>query len=100
MKRNPVGQLILSHQHLSQVEPQIRDAILGNVGTHVSFRLGPADAEVLAEEFKPEISSIDLMNLPNHHVYVKLLVDGVVSISFSAQTIGLKSVALQDTARS
>lgn len=81
--------LILSHQHLSQLDPQVRDAILGNVGTLVSFRLGLADAEILAKEFWPEFMPPDLTKLPNHSVYLKLMVNGAVSRPFSAETLGL-----------
>jgi DNA helicase HerA-like ATPase len=79
--------LILSHQHLSQLDPQVRDAVLGNVGTIISFRLGLVDAEILAKEFYPELTAADLVNLPNLHIYLRLMVDGVVSRPFSAETL-------------
>lgn len=79
--------LILAHQYLTQLELPVRDAILGNVGTVIIFRLGLPDAEILAKEFAPEFSAHDLMNLPNHHLYLKLMVDGVVSKPFSAETL-------------
>lgn len=80
--------LILAHQFLSQLDPQVRDAILGNVGTVISFRLGPVDAECLEKEFSPQLTAADLINLPNYSVYLKLLVDGVVTRPFSAVTLG------------
>src|SRR5205807_5333239 len=79
--------LVLAHQYLSQLEPEVRDAILGNVGTIISFRLGVPDAEVLAQEFYPDFSVADLINLPNYHVYLKLMIDGAVSKPFSAETM-------------
>src|SRR6266702_627208 len=79
--------LVLAHQHLSQLDPQIRDAVLGNVGTIISFRLGMADAEILEKEFTPELRAHDLLSLPNYHVYLKLMIDGVVSRPFSGETI-------------
>ena len=79
--------MILSHQYLSQLDPQVRDAILGNTGTIISFRLGLTDAEMLAGEFYPFFSARDLINLPNYHIYLKLMIDGVVSQSFSAKTV-------------
>jgi len=79
--------LILAHQYLSQLDPQIRDAVLGNVGTLISFRLGMADAEILEKEFAPEFGAVDLIGLANYHVYLKLMIDGVVSRPFSAETI-------------
>jgi TraM recognition site of TraD and TraG len=67
--------MILSHQYLSQLDPQVRDAILGNTGT------------ILAGEFYPIFSPTDLINLPNYHIYLKLMIDGVVSQPFSAETL-------------
>lgn len=75
------------HQYLSQVDPPIRDAIIGNVGTLISFRVGYADAEVIAQEFYPEFTAVDLVSLPNHAVYLKLMVDGAPSAPFSAVTV-------------
>jgi hypothetical protein len=68
--------LVLAHQYLSQLDLQVRDATLGNVGTILSFRLGLFDAEILENEFKPEISAIDLISLPNYHIYLKVMIDG------------------------
>jgi type IV secretory pathway TraG/TraD family ATPase VirD4 len=81
--------MILSHQYLSQLDPQVKDAILGNTGTIISFRLGLTDAEMPAGEFYPFFSAKDLINLPNYHVYLRLMIDGVVSQPFSAETLGL-----------
>jgi type IV secretory pathway TraG/TraD family ATPase VirD4 len=79
--------LVLAHQFLGQLDPLIRDAILGNAGTVIAFRLGAVDAEVMEKEFYPEFSATDLVNLPNHHIYLKLMVDGVVTKPFSAMTL-------------
>ncbi|MBN1569635.1 MAG: type IV secretory system conjugative DNA transfer family protein, partial [Acidobacteria bacterium] len=79
--------LTLGHQHLSQLDLLIRDAILGNAGTIVSFRLGLSDAEILEKEFYPEFSAADLINLPNYGIYLKLMIDGAVSKPFSADTL-------------
>jgi len=79
--------LILAHQYLSQLDEQVRDAILGNVGTIISFRLGLSDAETLENEFRPEISALDLVSLPNYQIYLKLMLEGKVSRPFSGTTI-------------
>jgi hypothetical protein len=79
--------LILAHQYLAQLDPQVRDAILGNVGTIISFRLGLADAEILSKEFWPEFSAEDLIRLPNFSAYIKLMVRGAVTRPFSAETL-------------
>ena len=89
--------MILSHQYLSQLDPQVKDAILGNVGTIISFRLGLTDAEMLAGEFYPFFSARDLINLTNYHIYLKLMIDGVVSQPFSGETS--KSMELRSVMR-
>jgi len=87
--------LVLAHQYLTQLELPVRDAILGNVGTVITFRLGLPDAEILAKEFAPEFSDHDLMTLPNHHLYLKLMVDGVVSKPFSAEALPPSDIPAQ-----
>jgi hypothetical protein len=79
--------MILSHQYLSQLDAQVRDAILGNTGTIVSFRLGLTDAEMLGGEFYPFFSARDLINLPNYNIYLRLMIDGIVSQPFSGITV-------------
>src|SRR5579871_4112080 len=79
--------LVLAHQHLTQLDEQLRAAILGNTGTIISFRVGAEDAELLAKEFYPVFGASDLTNLPNHHIYLKLLIDGAPSQPFSAFTL-------------
>ncbi len=79
--------LILCHQYIEQLDEKIRAAIFGNVGTIISFRLGAEDAEYMAREFYPVFSEEDLVNLPNYHIYLKLLIDGVASRPFSAITL-------------
>jgi hypothetical protein len=77
---------VLAHQFLSQLDPEVLDAILGNTGTIISFRLGPADAEYLAREFFPEFSAEDFTRLPNREIYLRLLIDGKASRGFSGET--------------
>ncbi len=84
--------LILAHQYLSQLDEQVRDAILGNAGSIICFRVGPADAEILGREFYPEFTSGDLSRLPNHNIYLKLMVDGAVTAPFSAETVRAGSI--------
>ena len=79
--------LVLAHQHLYQLEPEVRHAVLGNVGTMISFRLGPEDARIIAREFEPVFAPEDLVNLPNHDIYLKLMIDGTPSRPFSATTL-------------
>lgn len=79
--------MILANQYLSQVDEQVAESIMGNVGTLVTFRVGPKDAVLLAKEFAPVFLAADLVNIPNHSVYLKLMIDGSVSRPFSADTI-------------
>lgn len=85
LRKYGVG-LTLAHQHLNQLEPDIRHAVLGNAATLIAFRVGPEDASVLAKEFQPSFDVQDLMNLANRDIYVKLMIDGVPSKAFSAST--------------
>ncbi|RJQ29986.1 DUF87 domain-containing protein [Candidatus Parcubacteria bacterium] len=83
--------LILAHQYIGQlitdVSTKVRDAIFGNVGTMIIFRVGAADAEFLEKEFEPEFVIQDIVNLPNYSIYLRLMVDGVTSRPFSATTL-------------
>lgn len=77
---------VLAHQYLAQLDPAIRAAVLGNVGTVISFRVGPEDAHTLARQFAPRFSPLDLISLPNYHIYLRLMIDGAPSQPFSAVT--------------
>jgi len=79
--------LILAHQYIEQLDEKLRSAIFGNVGTIVSFRIGAEDAKYLAKEFQPVFDELDLINLPNYHIYLRLMIDGVTSRAFSATTL-------------
>ncbi len=79
--------LILAHQYIAQMEEEVRDAVFGNVGTLVTFRIGAEDAEFIEKEFSPELTAQDLVNLPKYHIYLKLMIDGVASRPFSAKTL-------------
>jgi len=83
--------LTVAHQYTAQLEnkdgSKVRDAVFGNVGTMIIFRVGADDADFLEKEFEPEFTAQDLVNLPNYHVYLKLMIDGVTSRPFSATTL-------------
>jgi hypothetical protein len=82
LRKYGVG-LTLAHQYLHQLGDDVRHAVLGNAGTLISFRVGPEDAAVIAREMQPVFGVLDLLNLPNHNFYVKLLIDGMPSKPFS-----------------
>jgi len=79
--------LIIAHQYVEQMEEEVRDAVFGNVGTTVSFRVGPFDAETLETIFAPQFEATDLVNLGFAQIYLTLMIRGVGSPPFSATTI-------------
>ena len=79
--------IIMTNQYIAQVPEEVIAAVFGNVGTLISFRIGAPDADVLQKEFMPVFEAIDLVNLDNYHVYVKMSIDGVTCPAFSAITL-------------
>ena len=83
--------LVIAHQYIGQLvtdtSTKVRDAVFGNVGTMITFRVGATDAEFLEKEFAPEFAIQDLVNLPNHSIYLKIMVDNMRSRPFSAGTL-------------
>ncbi len=79
--------LTMAHQYLTQLQPDVRDAVIGNAGTLISFRLGGHDASIIARELLPKFFTEDLVGLPNYHIYLKLMIDGAPSKPFSAITV-------------
>ena len=83
--------LIIAHQYVGQLvtetSTRVRDAVFGNVGTMVFFRVGATDADFLEKEVEPEFTIQDLVDLPNYTIYLKLMVNGVASRPFSAGTL-------------
>jgi hypothetical protein len=79
--------LTMAHQYIAQLKEEVREAVFGNAGTIISFRVGGADADTLVKEFEPVFETNDMVNLDKYHIYIKLLVDGVSSPAFSARTL-------------
>ena len=96
--------LIMAHQYIGQLveeggSTKMRDAVFGNVGTIMSFKIGADDAEYMAKEFAPVLSEQDVIGIPNFNCYVKLNINNVQSRPFSMKTIwdeSLKNVKLAD----
>lgn len=90
--------LVVAHQYIEQLDEKVAAAIFGNVGTIITMRIGGADAEKLETEFGPNILPEDLVNLTKFQIYLKLMVDGVATMPFSANTLGpiSKRTANQD----
>ena len=81
--------LTLSHQYTDQVRPEIRDAVFGNVGSIVAFRVGQRDAELLENEFGGEYAASQFVDLENYQVCARILEEGRHGNSFMAKTLPL-----------
>ncbi len=77
--------LTVANQYIAQMEEVVRDAVFGNVGTTISFRVGPFDAEVLERAFMPVFTQEDLVNIAQFQMYLTLSIDAVGSKPFSAK---------------
>ena len=78
--------MIMAHQFIGQLDEKIKDAVFGNAGSLISFRVGTDDAQYLANHFAPVFSAADLINLNNYTTCIKLLVNGQVTTPFSLNT--------------
>ncbi len=91
--------LTIAHQYIEQMAEEVRDAVFGNVGTTIIFRVGPFDAEVLEKIFFPTFTKEDIVNLGAYQIYLTLMVDGIGSKPFSAMAmppITLQSISFKD----
>lgn len=79
--------LVMINQYISQMPETVANAVFGNVGTMIAFRVGATDAEALKHEFEPVFDANDLVNLPNRQIYLKMAIDGVTMPAFSAGTL-------------
>jgi len=79
--------LSIAHQYVSQLSDVIKKTVFGNVGTIVSFRLGPEDAALLEQEFEPKFKAADITNLGVQEIYLKMSIDDEVKDAFSARTL-------------
>jgi type IV secretory pathway TraG/TraD family ATPase VirD4 len=87
LRKFKVG-MILAHQYMHQLDEKIKHAVLGNVGSVISFIIGTQDAMIMTKEMHPEFDLEDFINLPNFKIYLKLMIDGKPSTPFSAYTLG------------
>lgn len=79
--------LVVAHQYIKQMDEKVADAVFGNVGTQIMFRVGAPDAEVLEKEYAPVFTAEDMVSLGFAQIYLKLMIDGVASHPFSAITL-------------
>lgn len=85
-------EMTLAHQYMHQIDDDIKRAVVGNVGTIISFRLGTEDALHMSREMYPEFDIEDFVNLPNYHMYLKLMIDGKPSRPFSASPLAPRQI--------
>lgn len=78
--------LTVAHQFIAQLKEDIRDAVFGNVGSIIAFRVGSQDASFLKKQFEPACEESDLINIENLRAYAKILVNGRISAPFSVNT--------------
>ncbi len=79
--------LVMINQYISQMPETVANAVFGNVGTMISFRVGASDADAMKNEYQPVFDINDLVNLPNRQIYLKMAIDGVTVPAFSAGTL-------------
>jgi hypothetical protein len=79
--------LTIANQYIEQMPEEVRNAVFGNVGTTVVFRVGPMDAQFLEPIFTPTFVPEDMAALGRGEIYLTLMIDGVGSAPFSAQTL-------------
>lgn len=75
--------LVVANQYIGQLTEEIRDSVFGNVGTIISFRASPSDADFLAKQFAPTFDTQDIIKLPNFQAIVRLMIDGLPSQPFN-----------------
>jgi len=75
--------LAVAHQFVAQLDPVIKDAVFGNVGSMAAFRVGPEDAQFLEQQYSPIFTASDLMNIPNQNAYMRVLANGTPTPPFS-----------------
>ena len=81
--------LTVANQYTSQMTDAVRDAVFGNVGTTISFRVSADDAPILAKQFEPVFVDQDLLNLNNRHFVVSMIINGEKTPAFSATTLSI-----------
>jgi hypothetical protein len=79
--------LIVANQFTTQLTEEIRDAVFGNMGTVVSFRIGQNDVDALSRYFQPQFDGDDLLRVPNYNTVIRSLVNGVPTQPFSMATL-------------
>lgn len=79
--------LTVANQYISQMQENVRDAVFGNVGTTISFRVSADDAPILAKQFEPQFEAADLLQMHNRSFIINMVIKGEKAPAFSATTL-------------
>ncbi len=91
--------LTVANQYISQMTDTVRDAVFGNVGTMISFRVSADDAPILAKQFEPQFEPVDLLQMHNRHFIINMVIAGEKAPAFSATTLTLPTPQIDNTGR-
>lgn len=89
--------LTVANQYISQMNDVVRDAVFGNVGTMISFRVSADDAPILSKQFEPQFEANDLLQMHNRHFIINMVIDGEKAPAFSATTLTLPPPQIDNT---
>jgi len=89
--------LTVANQYIGQMSETVRDAVFGNVGTMISFRVSADDAPILAKQFEPQFEPQDLLQMHNMHFVINMVINGEKAPAFSATTLRLPVAQLDNT---
>ena len=91
--------LTVANQYISQMSDTVRNAVFGNVGTMVSFRVSADDAPILSKQFEPQFEPGDLLQMNNRHFIINMVINGEKAPAFSATTLTLPPQQIDNTGR-
>jgi hypothetical protein len=91
--------LTVANQYISQMSETVRDAVFGNVGTMISFRISADDAPILAKQFEPQFEPNDLLQMHNRNFVVNMVIGGEKAPAFNATTLTLPPPQIDNTGR-
>ena len=91
--------LTVANQYISQMEETVRDAVFGNVGTVISFRVSADDSPILAKQFEPQFEPNDLLQMHNRNFIINMVINGEKAPAFSAKTLNLPAAQDDNTGR-
>lgn len=90
--------LTVANQYISQMNETVRDAVFGNVGTMISFRVSADDAPILAKQFEPQFEPNDLLQMANRNFIINMVINGEKAPAFSARTLQLPPPQIDNSA--